>query len=967
MVPSKLGVQADHVQSGKCLTNLKPSSSKNQDGKSRVTEKMKKMKSSRSFQLSDMEPLQSPPSVRRLSQQRKAPPLHVPATTTAAFPQQKKQLVGGSPNYMKPTSSSDAKKELLPINHRNTQQSSSDGKNLPPKCLSNSKASIVSCKESTKTLSRSSSLNSTITLTKTPSFKHCKTCLRKSTSTVLFEDVNAPDTVICTSTSTESDTPDTTTCTSTLEESNAQDTATCSSTLKESKFPEYLILHPGGTESEGASVIKVCPYTYCSLNDHGHASLPSLKSFISARRHLLEAQKNMKLEAVNPHGWKVPSDTKKDSDIEQFVFDGKSTCDEADICNPKITPLGQEIGKDFFIEIYAKEKGADKVGQFNSVKDLGDQEEINFTSEETGIAAEEDGIKQVTACVSHALPKSKINFEEDFKIFIEDDNDTIEADTKGNFQREQDAEDADENHSPGGFHEETCMESYCKEVSYDREHLENIELDESDSQHTDIDWGEEQSCAFNYEEGDSSICSLEETDSRLESLSATLHFMPELWLDDISSSRYAEVLVEETLQEAEEHKSICFEAQPQHINSVPGCTHESVDLETQQTGYSSKGKAYEYDRSPWFEEVFQYLTNEEDNNGENEEPVDYKAGCVLAELEEQMVESSEGHQTSKTFRDDESHEDSKASLGNNDNGISQENQIHLPDVSEESIVIVEEQKLLEENQVKNSKLQRTSSTGSEEQHTGKNWQWATKRKRPVQDNEEMEKSNTQRPNLLPLVPALEAKKADLKHQKIDERKNEDKWQLDEIMMTGISKESHEDSRASLHINDNGISQEKQIHLSGIPGETSIVVQDQKLPEENQVKGSKFQRTSCTGSDEQPTGKNFQWETKCKKPVQDDEKMRKINPRKPNFLPLAPDPQPETADLKHQMMDERKNAEEWMLDFALRQAVTRLAPAGKTKVALLVEAFETVMSIPKCETHSRNDSPFAHARPIQACS
>nr|AFK43097.1 unknown [Lotus japonicus] len=96
-------------------------------------------------------------------------------------------------------------------------------------------------------------------------------------------------------------------------------------------------------------------------------------------------------------------------------------------------------------------------------------------------------------------------------------------------------------------------------------------------------------------------------------------------------------------------------------------------------------------------------------------------------------------------------------------------------------------------------------------------------------------------------------------------------------------------------------------------------------------------------------------------------MRKFNPRDPNFLPLVPEPGAEKVDLRHQMMDERKNAEEWMLDCALRQVVDKLAPARKKKVALLVEAFEAVMPNPKCDTRLRNSSGFAHGGRIQACS
>ncbi|KAL0377224.1 UNVERIFIED_CONTAM: Calmodulin binding protein PICBP [Sesamum calycinum] len=92
-------------------------------------------------------------------------------------------------------------------------------------------------------------------------------------------------------------------------------------------------------------------------------------------------------------------------------------------------------------------------------------------------------------------------------------------------------------------------------------------------------------------------------------------------------------------------------------------------------------------------------------------------------------------------------------------------------------------------------------------------------------------------------------------------------------------------------------------------------------------------------------------TKCKKQILDGEELGAFNPRAPNFLPLEPDPEAEKVDLRHQELDGRKNAEEWMVDYALRQAVTKLAPARKRKVALLVEAFEKVMPITKCDLHA----------------
>ncbi|PNY07776.1 MYB-like protein X-like, partial [Trifolium pratense] len=136
--------------------------------------------------------------------------------------------------------------------------------------------------------------------------------------------------------------------------------------------------------------------------------------------------------------------------------------------------------------------------------------------------------------------------------------------------------------------------------------------------------------------------------------------------------------------------------------------------------------------------------------------------------------------------------------------------------------------------------------------------------------------------------------------------------------------------------------------------------------QDQGKGNKRTSRIVDDEEEENTRENWKGIIRRKRCVEDeDDEMRKFNPRDPNFLPLVPEKEKEKVDLRHQMMDERKNAEDWMVDCALRQVVNKLAPARKKKVALLVEAFETV--IPKCESHLRNKSGFAHSRHIQACS
>ncbi|KAL6555361.1 hypothetical protein OROGR_006619 [Orobanche gracilis] len=102
-------------------------------------------------------------------------------------------------------------------------------------------------------------------------------------------------------------------------------------------------------------------------------------------------------------------------------------------------------------------------------------------------------------------------------------------------------------------------------------------------------------------------------------------------------------------------------------------------------------------------------------------------------------------------------------------------------------------------------------------------------------------------------------------------------------------------------------------------------------------------------------------------IRELEKVKKFNPKKPQLLPLVPDPEAEKVNLRPRTLDGRKSAEEWMLDYAIRRAVGQLAPTQKRKVALLVKAFETVAPnlkkeddpqvqyrIPRLESHGKNN-------------
>lgn len=225
----------------------------------------------------------------------------------------------------------------------------------------------------------------------------------------------------------------------------------------------------------------------------------------------------------------------------------------------------------------------------------------------------------------------------------------------------------------------------------------------------------------------------------------------------------------------------------------------------------------------------------------------------------------------------------------------------------------------------------------------------------------------------------------LKETKLEENEN----QVDDVANCSMKKELDEEINDNIQCQnmsetckvdeitedidkdiDNINSSENQIEFFDETEESITGVKDiLEVVEKDEGKGKKLKSKSCIHDEEEETSEDWKSLIRRKKGVEDedDNEMKSFNPREPNFLPLVPEEEGEKVDLKHQMMDERKNADEWMIDCALRQVVTKLAPARKKKVALLVEAFESVMPIQKFGSHLRNNSAFAHSRHIQACS
>ena len=96
-----------------------------------------------------------------------------------------------------------------------------------------------------------------------------------------------------------------------------------------------------------------------------------------------------------------------------------------------------------------------------------------------------------------------------------------------------------------------------------------------------------------------------------------------------------------------------------------------------------------------------------------------------------------------------------------------------------------------------------------------------------------------------------------------------------------------------------------------------------------------------------------------------EKVRNINPKRPRRFPSDANLEIEKVFLKHQTAEEKKNAEEWMLDYALQKVVSKLAPAQRQKVTLLVKAFETILPFQVAENSPRfSPTMEPQANPVQ---
>lgn len=922
-VVNKLGVQAEsskkYTASEKRPTALKPCY-QHQDSKNKGGGEMKKkMKKSRSFKFLDIESLRPPPR-RDQSRFKKLPAIDESSITAS----QKKTLLpvktpDGSPNYMKPTSSSDARKESLHL--QVSPQPQTSDKNRSPKNFSCSKPS--SGLKPMKVLKRNSSL------------KPVRPSMKKSYGVGLYHPkLNAGRT-------------------------------TCSSTLKESKFPTYVDLHPEGTELEGTSVLKVCPYTYCSLNGHLHTASPPLKHFLSARRRFLKTQKSMKLKTMSSPRQKNSSKRKKEVDTGQMGFDG----------DPVL-----EVYTNFFVEIFAKPreenaesenysdaKARENAPEFNSSETAevfkeelsdGDDDEIPppCSSESTETNMEDDGV--VESQSNNTLGQNIGLFIAEMDVSMKFPEDT---------ESEQEVEVWDTDNLAGWIETDQEKTSYecCKETENLRE--EGMDQDKSVSDATDMDWKEEG--APDFDDGiDYSAF------SEGGSVSLTDHAPGNEDSHDLADDPDDSVRANEVLEEA-----IILQVQKEDAESfITLFEGEDENSMIYEVCGAANGLNHNQPAAAETKSRCQYNEIAVLNTEESDAPNDKQNGTIdstsFTDFAGDPIEAGDENATKPEQENDFMYEyapvgdDTEGGLDQPTCATGLRSLEHYPETEQGEV----KRHHSSDNQHSDTDLKSPELNGLDDSNDLLKIQISGFFE-TGQDTANAGHKNTDGEVFQCDDGSINQENRCREEAAIDRSSittDQVKLGYDYIATSTCFEESDHTEIYGFSSADDCIRTSDKIQLE----DKTMVEAEETYAKPNIKSPEKDEAITNAGSDSNKplpeTFSNLKWKTNkvSKRPIENYHLLKKFNPRPPRYLLPEPNPEAEKVDLRHQMMDERKNVEEWMIDYALQQTVTKLIPARKRRVALLVEAFETVMPLPKYEAHPQHPAAsYTHARPIQACS
>ncbi|XP_051138711.1 calmodulin binding protein PICBP-like [Andrographis paniculata] len=628
-----------------------------------------------------------------------------------------------------------------------------------------------------------------------------------------------------------------------VSEDASVDRATYSSAIKDSKFPERVEIHHGGKESENLSVMKVCRYHHCSLHGHCHGAddpAPQPKRFLYKRRLSMKKQRGMKSKTNSNPGAKQSGSRKKEHQKNQASAVVESSDQES---------ISNKVLDDFPAGSYSSKQESDIHGN-----GYDDSQEVDLTK---------------VAFVETPFPKR--SHQEDLSIM-----------RKHSFK----GEDFGEMHYRLNGH---CLGCSCHNrgqvMTYAPTRPDaDISLNKSTSTLPDLDYG-----------------------------------------DKLPQNGYANgISPNSSFNEPTEQ----FSDRPEH-DVIPSCA----------------------------------------NDASNEDPPAAPATTEVTENTNVSYTPSDSQSPGRINSDEERDAKTESTL----DGDSKVDETMQDSVTDSPAHIG--------NKLKFSKPRHISMWHLIHQHMSSNMGIEHPAK-PLQaaDGESLEDDSTQ------VAGEISAPDGALSDSQVaignTEPENQEieihrlfaikivREAIEKILLPEVQDQASDDhsvtseSPPQAELGDKNQSEEfKEDHYVDLVGNvprantSSHVVEKSHMA--NDASGSEVKETHDTSEiqkqekkvvsrSEKSAPRHWSYLKKwflLQKFIRALEKVRKF--KKPHHLPLSPDPEAEKVNLRPQTVDERKTAEEWMLDYALRQAVDQLAPTQKKKVALLVKAFETV--VPQQET------------------
>ncbi|KAK1360458.1 hypothetical protein POM88_044932 [Heracleum sosnowskyi] len=959
----KLGIQSDHVESKKW-----PSPSQNQDNKNKVAADLNKMmEKSRTIQHPDL----------------RSKDIHIPkpgkpttsdhVKTRAATPQ--RQSSEGSPHYMKSTSSFDARRERSQVSSQ-TPQNVMIRKSMSPVKSNNFRHNSGSDHKPVGAVARISSLKVVRTLIKIPNFKPARALTKKYPPISLCQDFDVVK-------------------------------PTCSSTLKDSKMPMFLELSTGATESKGTSAMKVCPYTYCSLNGHHHDPQPPLKSFLSEKRRMLKAQKVIKLGCLSEQRPK-PSQERKAKNEKQVILAEIPPTEDIDFDSRPVTPLMHEKQTDFLVEIYRNNKD-DDTGKGKIPGSLSSTAPGFVIALEGNLEAEKDQNIEEGAEI-HPFPK------------------TQEGDILDRLSTQCNTDEKSQQISQHGQSGSEASEMDLKE----RHHCEPSLDDVFDLKMkvTDIYNGSNfESISISYNNSNSSYEDILK-DAVWVGFYDEKSVSSGAWSDDGDSDldgSYRDT-------ELEKPYSACNEQIQGKMYSTCDGNRESIETQVRENSISRSIEEFQ-ETSVEKSKVPEASTGEKNGNSESIE-TQVKENSISHPLEEFQATSVEKYKIPEAndkipkmnlelgsdaincisnaeevvfglHRDEAAKQEHVSWLLYQDCIEQEPDETHKTYITTFSSVVVFELDSTSESRSSDDVLDKSFSAKTEyedanqEDHEGKisttDARDGMEEKEPlaayslvgIRTSDSLREIEKEKP-IADATEGMERKEELLgaQHllgsqpfemlQEIPKRISVGKDQSKQTDVTVLSETTQSYADETLPFESTGVqilkatpnqnqevdTGEGESRTEPDTAETSIISKASHITQKRDHM-SNANRTS--NQEMTQIAEHLSWTTGSRKIVAELEDIRDFNPREPNYLPEQPDLEPEKVDLRHQLMDERKNSEEWMVDYALRQAVNNLAPKRRRKVSLLVEAFEKVLPTPKYETRpSHTSSAFINAGTTQTC-